>query len=111
MPDSKLVMEANKVITKDGPMYEITKLRAMEWDELPNDYLNGTPRVWMQLKSMYLHGNPKFICLDVGDLLSPSFFKELLRFLKQSGHRLQRIRNRMRREAGAGWSGSVKTEI
>jgi len=111
MPDSKLVMEAKKVITKDGPVYEITKLRAMEWDELPDDYREGHPCAWMQGKSMYVQREGNFIILDVGDTVSVSVFKELLHALKRSGHRLQRIRSRMRREAGDKWSGSVRTEI
>jgi len=111
MPDSKLVMEAKKVITKDGPVYEITKLRAMARNEVPDDYLKSLPCAVMDGASMYIDWAGYFVILDVGDTVSVSVFKKLLQTLKRSGHRLQRIRNRMRREAGDKWSGSVKTEI
>ena len=111
MPDSKLVIEAKRVITKNGPVYEITKLRAMAKDAVPKDYINGFPYVVMDGGSMYGYRSYKFIRLNIGDTVTIATFRELLYTLKRSGHRLRRIRNRMRREAGDKWSGSVKMEI
>jgi len=111
MPDSKLVIEAKRVITKNGPVYEITKLRAMAKDAVPADYIKGFPYVVMDEGSMCSYWSNKCIRLTIGDTVTIATFRELLYILKRSGHRLQRIRNRMRREAGDKWSGSVKMEI
>ena len=111
MPDSKLVIEAKRVITKDGPVYEITKLRAMARNEVPDDYLKSLPYVVMDGKSMYVGWKGYHAIVTVGNTVSLALFKELRHVLKRSGHRLQRIRSRMRRTAGDKWSGSVKMEI
>ena len=99
-----IVVKYKKVMKKGVKKVLITEVKALTKEELPERYLDGAPRVWLEQDSYgYFHlrgvnenGYP--VWLSEGSMYDPDDFQKTIEFLVKCGERLKEINEEIRRE-------------
>lgn len=101
---------------QSGEYYKITGLSALTWEDLPEEYTDGNPHIFMSTFSSgenYLRVRPEGeneTLLKVGNMVSKRKFENLLAIITAAGGRLQTI-NRQLAERKAAWHGEIEYRI
>ena len=86
-----------KIEAKRIKMYKIKDVRALEYDELPNEYMEGTPRVYMSKKYKRLtviynvNGKEQVAFIRMDSMVSEYDLTWLMEIVELAGDRLHKI--------------------